>query len=102
VAKVGSDVNHIFFEIMPRIHKGVLIHFHDIFIPDEYPKDWVFKENRGWNEMYLLRAFLMYNQIFKIVFSSYYVSTRFPNKVLEKCKKMIGGGSCWLRKVKEL
>lgn len=52
VSKIGSDVNHIVFEILPRLSSGALIHFHDIFIPDEYPQKWVFEENRGWNEMY--------------------------------------------------
>lgn len=33
VSKCGSDVNFIFFEILPLIKKGVYIHFHDIFYP---------------------------------------------------------------------
>uniref|UniRef100_A0A7V4E601 Class I SAM-dependent methyltransferase n=1 Tax=candidate division WOR-3 bacterium TaxID=2052148 RepID=A0A7V4E601_UNCW3 len=99
VAKVGSDVNYIFFEILPRLNYGVLIHFHDIFLPDEYPKKWVFEENRAWNEMYILRAFLMYNNCFKTLFSSYYVSTRFPEMVIRLFNKPTGGGSYWLKKI---
>lgn len=38
VSKLGSDVNRIFFEIMPKLNEGVFIHFHDIFYPFEYPK----------------------------------------------------------------
>ena len=37
----------------------------DIFYPFEYPMEWVY-EGRSWNESYLLRAFLMYNNSFKI------------------------------------
>ena len=37
------DVNYILFEILPILKKGVLIHFHDIFYPFEYPKEWAFK-----------------------------------------------------------
>ena len=40
VSKVGSDVNYLFFEVIPRLKKGVIVHIHDIFLPDEYPKEW--------------------------------------------------------------
>ena len=41
VAKTGSDVNYLFFEVLPRLKKGVRIHVHDIFLPHDYPKQWV-------------------------------------------------------------
>jgi hypothetical protein len=72
VAKCGSDVNYIFFEIFPLLQKGVLIHFHDIFYPFEYPKAWVFN-GWGWNEDYFLKAFLMYNEQFTIRLFSHYL-----------------------------
>jgi len=97
VSKVGSDVNHIIFEILPRLNSGVIIHFHDIFIPDEYPKKWVFEENRAWNEIYILKAFLMYNSVFSIIFSSYYAASRFKEKVLEIFSgKILSGGSLYI------
>ena len=37
VSKIGSDVNTIVFDILPRLKKGVYIHFHDILFPFEYP-----------------------------------------------------------------
>lgn len=71
VTKTGSDVNYILFEILPKLKKGVLIHFHDIFYPFEYPKEWVFR-GVNWNEDYILKAFLMYNDKFEIkIFSEY-------------------------------
>ena len=71
VSKIGSDVNRIFFEILPRLQSGVLVHIHDVFYPFEYPEPWLL-EGRSWNELYLLRAFLEYNNEFKILlFSSY-------------------------------
>lgn len=72
VSKTGSDVNFILFEILPRLKPGVLIHFHDIFYPFEYPKNWVF-QGRNWNEDYILRAFLSYNSDFEILFFSHYL-----------------------------
>ncbi len=32
VSKVGSDVNCIFFEILPRLKPQVIVHFHDISV----------------------------------------------------------------------
>ena len=59
VAKIGSDVNHLVFTVLPALQSGVLVHFHDIFFPFEYPQAWL-AEGRAWNEAYLLRAFLQY------------------------------------------
>jgi hypothetical protein len=39
VAKVGSDVNHILFSLIPSLPDGVFVHFHDIYYPFEYPQD---------------------------------------------------------------
>lgn len=78
VVKTGSDVNYIFFEILPKLKSGVLIHFHDIFYPFEYPKDWVFK-GRNWNEDYFLRSFLMYNNEFEIKLFSHYLHNHFKH-----------------------
>ena len=66
VSKIDSDVNRIFFEVLPRLSSGVHVHFHDIFFPFEYPKEWLL-EGRAWNEAYILKAFLQYNQAFSTV-----------------------------------
>jgi hypothetical protein len=42
------------------------VHFHDIFYPFEYPKEWIY-EARAWTEAYLLRAFLTFNRAYEIV-----------------------------------
>jgi hypothetical protein len=71
VVKTGSELNYLFFEIFPVLAPGVIIHFHDIFYPFEYPQDWV-NEGRSWNEAYFLRAFLMHNRDVDILlFTSY-------------------------------
>lgn len=71
VSKVGSDVNLIFFEILPRLKAGVFIHFHDVFYPFEYPREYLNKR-WAWNELYALRAFLSFNSDFEIaLFPSY-------------------------------
>ena len=39
VAKIGSDVNYEIHDIVPRLKVGALVHWHDIMIPIDYPKD---------------------------------------------------------------
>jgi len=65
ILKTGSDLWHELFNILPRLKRGVIIHFHDIFYPFEYPKEWVYG-GKAYNEVYFIRAFLMYNDAFKI------------------------------------
>src|SRR5450756_1321944 len=66
VSKAGSDVNYLLFEIFPRLKPGVWIHIHDIFSGFEYPDAWL-KEGRAWNEDYIIRAFLQFNDSFEIM-----------------------------------
>lgn len=67
MSKAGSDVNYILFEILPVLKEGVIIHFHDVFYPFEYPEEWI-EKGYAWNEDYILRSFLMYNKNFEITF----------------------------------
>lgn len=99
VSKVGSDVNYIFFEILPRLQSGVAVHFHDVFYPFEYPKKWVYS-GISWNEAYLLRAFLQYNEAFRILFFNTYLEHFHRERFLREmplCMKN-PGGSIWIQK----
>ncbi len=101
VAKAGSDVNYLFFEILPRLRKGVLVHFHDIFLPDEYPREWVIDQGRNWNEQYVLRAFLQYNTDWRVVWSAHLMGTRHREavqKVFPRYPALGGGGSFWIQR----
>jgi hypothetical protein len=98
VSKTGSDVNYIVFEILPRLRRGVIVHFHDIFLPAEYPRDWVIDERRSWNEQYLVRALLMRSSMLEVLFGCSFAFHRFP-ELVRQCLggKLYGGGSLWLR-----
>ena len=89
VTKLNSDVNRIIFDILPRLSKGVIIHFHDIVYPFTYPDLWI-KQNWAWNETYILRAFLQFNSTFKIIYWSTCLSA-------QKIDLPISG-SIWLTK----
>jgi hypothetical protein len=100
VSKIGSDVNRVLFEVLPRLASGVHVHVHDIFHPFEYPKYW-FLEGRAWNETYLLRAFLQYNAAFQVVLMNTFME-RYHEAFFEEhmplCLKN-PGGSIWLRRI---
>lgn len=100
VSKIGSDVNYLVFEILPKLKQGVYIHFHDIFYPFEYPYTWIKKEGYIWNELYMLRSFLMNNREYKMIFFLDYLSKMHADKVYE-CLHMdnVSGGSFWIQKV---
>jgi hypothetical protein len=65
--KPGSDVNFLILEVLPRLSKGVIIHFHDIYLPYDYQRR-VLSTFYYWAETSLLRAFLIFNNKFKIIF----------------------------------
>ena len=99
VSKIGSDVNRIVFEVLPRLRPGVLVHVHDVFYPFEYPRDWVYK-GRAWNEAYLVRAFLMHNAAFEILLYNSYLA-QFHAEVVSRAMPLWAlnpGGSLWLRR----
>jgi len=100
VSKTGSDVNTIYFDIIPRLKRGVLIHIHDIFLPADYPKEWVIDEKRCWNEQYLLRALLMFSHAFEVVFGCAYAAYQHADWVKKALGgELYGGGSLWIRKI---
>lgn len=103
VVKTDHDLNYLIFEILPKLKKGVLVHFHDIFYPFEYPQTWILEKKISWNEIYFLRAFLMYNNSFKIKLFNTYLEQKckdwfFENMPLCLKQTKTFSGSLWLEK----
>ena len=98
VSKANSDVNYVFFKILPILKKGVVIHFHDMFYPFEYPKAW-HEEKRYWNELYFIRAFLAYNKAFSIEFFGDYMSKYIEQKNIPSLVKGRLGHSLYIKKL---
>ncbi len=99
VSKLGSDVNRLFFDVLPALRPGVHVHIHDVTGNFEYPPEW-FAEGRAWNELYLLRAFLMYNRAFRVeLFTGWLFN--WHHAILRERMPLCargGGGQIWLRK----
>jgi hypothetical protein len=96
----GTDVDRLVLDILPRLAGGVLVHAHDVFLPDAYPAEWAW---RGYNEQLLVGA-LIQGGAFEIVFASRYVTLRMARRldgsVLAALPLAAGAyeTSLWLRK----
>lgn len=68
--KIGSDVNRIILRVLPILAPGVIVHFHDICLPHEYPR-YLFEDYAlYWAEQYLLQAFLAMNPSFEVLYAT--------------------------------
>ena len=96
VTRPYGDVVYEFLFILPQLRPGVIVHVHDIFLPDDYPEAWM-REQRSYTEQWLLAAFLHGNQDWKVLWSSSYMSSRHGRLVGDD---MEGGTSFWMQKVR--
>jgi predicted O-methyltransferase YrrM len=69
--RLGSDVARIFCDIIPRLRPGIVLHFHDIFLPFEYPRIY-WKDAAVWGEQYMLHA-LLQGRPHEIVWPGHYL-----------------------------
>ncbi|MBO9541917.1 class I SAM-dependent methyltransferase [bacterium] len=104
VLKIGSDVQYEVLELLPRLNPGVIIHLHDIFLPAEYPREWVKQRQIFWTEQYLLQAFLAFNDSFEVLWGGSYMHLNHRDKLQAAFPAYDPArnwpGSIWLRKVK--
>jgi hypothetical protein len=99
--KLGSDVNFIILDVLPRLGAGVLVHFHDIFLPWEYPRRWFTEMGYFWTEQYLLQAFLAFNRAFEVLVPAQLLAREHPERLRHVIPSLVDGvrpGSMWLRR----
>lgn len=100
--KIGNDVTRIVLDILPVVKPGVVVHFHDIFLPYEYPRHWVEDLGLYWSEQYLLQAFLAFNPHFEIVCAVAALGRERPTElrdVLPPGAVPQDGSAMWIRRV---
>jgi len=104
--RIGGDVNYLILDVLPRLASGVIVHFHDIGLPYEYPK--VYSTNPKfrvfWTEAYLLQAFLCFNSQFEILLAMSYLMTEHLDKfraafpLYDPVQHRASSGSFWIRR----
>lgn len=67
VIRPQGDVLFEYLEVLGRLKSGVIVHIHDIFTPRDYLEKWIIKDQKLWNEQYLLEAFLCFNRDFRVI-----------------------------------
>src|SRR3954451_9824373 len=99
--KVGSDVNFIVLEVLPRLREGVHVHLHDIFLPYEYPKQWLEDYGLYWTEQYLVHAFLAFNAGYEVLASMHALQRDRRDAMAELLWPAVAdwpGGAFWMRR----
>ena len=70
----GSDVEYLLERVLPALPPGVHVHFHDIFLPDDYPAAWAW---RKYNEQQAVGE-LLSGGGYEIEFASAWTRSRRP------------------------
>lgn len=107
VAKSGSDLLHLVFTVLPALPSGVLVHFHDILWPFEYPELW-YRQGRAWNEAFFVRALLQDSAAYEIVLFNSFMEAVHRDLLSEVLPLALGrpsaattpgNSSLWIRKL---
>lgn len=98
----GTDVDFLLNAVIPALPGGVLIHIHDIFLPEAYPAAW---EWRGYNEQQAAAAMITGGG-FEILWAGRYAARRMTGALKDaaavKNLPLNDGAfesSLWLRKI---
>ena len=98
----GNDVVTLFLDVLPRLHSGVVIHVHDIFLPFEYPREWIIRNtlNVNWSEQYLVQAMLQGSDQFEVLWPGHFLQRTLPDFASHFGSNPVGiAKSLWLRKL---
>jgi predicted O-methyltransferase YrrM len=98
----GNDVVTLFLIVLPKLHSGVVIHVHDIFLPFEYPREWVIQNtlNVNWSEQYLVQGMLQGSDQFEVLWPGHFLQRTLPDFAGHFGGKPVGiASSLWLRKL---
>ena len=96
----GTDLDFFLGHLLPRLPSGVFLHFHDVFLPDPYPRSWAW---RGYNEQQALLPLLL-GRDWAVEFASHYVRTRMRQALDDcvvgslPCLQVSHENSLWLQK----
>jgi Methyltransferase domain len=96
-----EDVPFIFFQVLPVLKPGAVIHFHDIFLPFDYPPEWL---DRHYDEQYLLGALMEGNPGYKVLWPAHLMVKIHGQELLERLgtpddlSTIWGAGSFWIQK----
>ena len=77
--RIGNDTVHLYLRVLPHLAAGVLVHIHDVFLPYEYPRDWVMESRVAYEEQYLVQAMLQESDRYEVLWPGYYLQRTMPD-----------------------
>jgi predicted O-methyltransferase YrrM len=98
--KLGGDVNRIVLDILPTLGPGVIVHFHDIFLPYPYSRAHLV-DAHFWSEQYLLQAFLSGNRDWEVLVGAFAVARAHPDRLAAAVPSFgpgVNPGAFWIRR----
>lgn len=98
--KAGGDVNRIVLEVLPQLRPGVIVHFHDIFLPYPYSQGHL-RDAHFWTEQYLLQAFLSGNADWEVLVGGQAVAQAHPDRLAAAIPSFVPSvspGAFWIRR----
>ena len=96
----GMDVDLQFNRMFPVLAPGVIVHVHDIFLPDDYPPHW---RERRYSEQNALVGWIM-SGYFDVMYAGYFARTRMREELFgafegfKDLDRNGNAGSIWLRR----
>lgn len=99
--KTGSDCLFLYLKVLPALSAKLMMHAHDIFLPEGYPMRWLLEKHIYWTEQYLLQALLTDNPKFQVCYGSNYHRI-YHRDLLDRFmqgKATSGGGSFWFQRI---
>jgi predicted O-methyltransferase YrrM len=105
VLKIDNDVKFEYANILPKLKKGTIIHIHDIFLPAEYPKEFIYGFLFLFNEQYLVQSILANSKSFEIMWASHFMFLKHLKELTKAFlnykrvkKSPLHASSLWIRK----
>ena len=96
----GNDVVSLFLRVVPELRSGVVVHVHDIFLPFEYPREWIVENRWNWKEQYLVQALLHGSDQFEVLWPGHFLQRTLPDFHQHFSGNPVGvAKSLWLRKL---
>jgi hypothetical protein len=100
VTRSGGDGPFLYGTLLPGLPAGVLVQIHDVFLPYDYPPEYV---ERFYTEQYLLQALLANSSKFSPVLTTFLLTRRYGDAMRRAFGQGVGtdgrleGASYWMR-----
>jgi hypothetical protein len=100
ITRPRGDVPYLYCEVLPQLPVGTVVHFHDIFIPYDYPTCY---DHLCWTEQYVLHALLAQSPRYRTLLSTQYLSRHHTAEMQATFGPQVGadnlfyGASYWIQ-----